>query len=199
MKHLKSICAAFCFLGFISATAMAQVISGGITAGASFNTIKLDNSISNQVSEDKATGVEAGLYLKANFGGIYIRPMALASFIRGQIKTETIEGASRDEKFELTTLEVPVMAGFQLLPVLSFEAGPSWNYLMQYSEKLQGVRVNFDRHALGYRAGVRVHFARLGIFGHYGGIITEQTDDNFRLNRPSRAVIGLTLDLGNPD
>jgi hypothetical protein len=185
----------FSFLG-LSHFACSQVLSGGITAGATFNRVELDQTMGHISSRENMNGFEAGLFVTANFGGLYVRPMAVASFMKGTVKTMALEGTQSEDDFELTTLEVPAMVGLQLLPVISVEAGPTWNYLMHYSDQLNGVALNLNRHSLGYRAGVRLRFSKLGLFGHYGGIISEQSDDQFRLSRPSRIVVGATLDFG---
>ncbi len=181
---------------FFMRPAFAQCVVPGITAGASFNNTDLDLSPELSTDLDKVNGVEAGLYLSFSTGAFYIKPTAVASFLKGTVTTRPTDGAKPVESdFQLSTLETPVIIGLKILPVLSVEAGPSWNYLISYTDKIEGVSIDLDRHSFGYRAGLRANFSRFGIFGHYGGIIDSNDDTDFHLNRPSRIVVGLTFDL----
>ena len=180
---------------FISPS-FSQGIVPGITAGASFNNTDLDLDPELSTDLDKVNGVEAGLYLSFSTGCLYITPTAVASFLRGTVKSQPSDGAKPVEtEFELTTLETPLMIGLKVLPVLSIEAGPSWNYLINYTDKVEGVSIDLQRHSFGYRGGLRANFSRLGLFGHYGGIIESNEETDFHLNRPSRFIVGLTFDL----
>jgi hypothetical protein len=179
---------------FTNFEANSQRVIPGITAGASLNNIDLDvDDFTTDMSD--VNGVEAGLYLSFTAAGWYVRPMAVASFLRGTV-TSRADGIQLDEtKFSLTTLETPLLIGLKLLPGIAIEAGPSWNYLMSYTEKVNNLNLDLTRHSLGYRGGIRVSFARLGAFGHYGGIINSDDNTKYDLDRPSRIVFGVTFDL----
>lgn len=172
-----------------------QNVVPGITAGASLNTMDLNiNEFDTELSD--INGVEAGLYVNFSAGLLYVRPMAVASYLRGTVVSR-VDGVKVDEsKFKLTTLETPVLIGLKLLPGISIEAGPSWNYIIAYTDNVSGTNIDLTRHNLGYRAGLRASFARLGAFGHYGGIVdVDESNNDFELNRPSRIVFGVTFDL----
>ena len=176
----------------ISLPSSAQV-TVGITAGGSFNKSELKLS-SRNATMDKLNGAEAGLFLKIPAGPLYVKPMALASFLRGTISYAP-EVNIKDTRFSLSSLEVPVMGGLDLLPFLSLEAGPSWNYVISHTTSADGTSINFNSHTLGYRAGATLNFGNLGIFGHYGGMLTRNEGSQTQLKRPSRIIIGLTLNL----
>ncbi|HEX5001538.1 MAG TPA: hypothetical protein VFW78_03505 [Bacteroidia bacterium] len=180
----------------LSATTHAQTPVAGITGGASINYVRLEGL--SQVSTDLSSvkGFEGGAYLSFDGPGIYVRPMVLASFLRGNLQSENQEAPNTQTDFEFTTLEVPVICGLNILPAIAIEGGPSWNYLMSYTKNVGAVNVNLNRNALGYRLGVRVKFVRLGIYAHYGGIVDSGNNDNYSLERPSRILIGATWDLG---
>lgn len=183
---------------FFVLPSFSQGIVPGITAGASFNNTDLDLSPDISTDLDKLTGAEAGLYLSFSFGGLYVKPTAVASFLKGTVTTKSNSGDGEkitDTDFELSTLETPLIVGLKILPVLSIEGGPSWNYLINYTDKVDGISIDLNRHTFGYRAGLRANFSRLGIFGHYGGIIDKNDDSEFHLTRPSRIIVGLTFDL----
>ncbi len=122
-----------------------------------------------------------------------------ASLLRGTV-TSRLDGVQLDEqKFQMTTIETPLLVGLKLLPGISLEAGPSWNYLMSYTDQINDVNINLTRHALGYRGGIRAHFARLGAFAHYGGVINSNETTRYELDRPSRFVFGITFDFASGD
>jgi hypothetical protein len=172
-----------------------QHIVPGIIAGASFNSVDLKEIPETTTNLSNINGIEAGLYLSFNAGLWYFKPMALASFLKGTA-TSSVDGIkSVESNFELTTLEIPVIVGFKLLPGISLEAGPSWNYLMSYTEEINGVNLDLNRNSLGYRAGLRATFSRLGVFAHYGGMVDVTNSSNYELNRPSRIIFGASFDL----
>ena len=190
---------------FIALTVTAVIISTlakaqatvGISAGGSFNKTELKLSglpESRFAAMDKLNGAEAGLFLSFPAGPLYVKPMALAGFYKGTI-TYSPEVNIGDTRFSLSSLEVPVLAGLDLMPFLSVEAGPSWNYVISHTSSADGTSINFDRHTLGYRAGARLNFGSLGVFGHYGGMITKNEGSQAQLKRPQRIIIGLTLNL----
>lgn len=150
-----------------------------------------------QLSTDlsNVNGVEAGLFLSFGAKGWYVKPMALASFLKGSVNSSVDGEKAVESDFELSTLEVPLIFGIKLFPVLSVEGGPSWNYLINYTEFVNGVHIDLNRQSIGYRAGLRANFSRIGIFGHYGGIIEELGDADYQLSRPTRIVFGVTFDL----
>lgn len=188
--------ALFAFLATYQSNAQVTI---GITAAGSFNKSELKLSglpESRFATMEKLNGAEAGLFLKFPAGPLYVKPMALASFLKGNI-TYSQEVNLGDTHFSLSSLEVPVLAGLNLLPFLSLEAGPSWNYVISHTSSADGTSINFNRHTLGYRAGAHLNFGNLGVFGHYGGMITRNEGDHTQLKRPERIIIGLTLNL-NP-
>jgi hypothetical protein len=190
---------AMLFGALITGSAYAQTLRPGITAGASINSMKLDGIPDAITDMNNLNGMEAGLYMKISALNWYFRPMAVASFLRGEVHTTYADNVTTVSDFEMSTLEVPVLAGLHLLPGIALEAGPSWNYIMTYTDNVDAVQLSFARNSIGYRAGVRVTFSRFGLFGHYGGIITELDETDFQLERPSRIIFGATLDLGGGD
>ena len=173
----------------------AQHVVPGITAGASLNSMDLKSATGTSSDLSNVNGFEAGLFLSFSTHSFYVRPMAVASFLRGNVNT-TVDGIKTDEsKFNLTTLETPVLVGLKILPGFSIEAGPSWNYIMSYTEEINGVYLDLSRNTLGYRGGIRLTFSRLGAFAHYGGVINTSGDSDYELKRPSRIVFGATFDL----
>lgn len=173
---------------------ISQNVIPGITAGASLNPMNLNmDQIPTELSD--LNGVEAGFFLSFSTKLVYVRPTVVASYLRGTV-TSRIDGVQiAESKFQLTTIETPVFLGLKLLPGISIEAGPSWNYLLNYTETINGVNVDLNRHSFGYRGGLRATFSRLGAFAHYGGIVNQNEKSKIQLDRPSRFIFGVTFDL----
>lgn len=176
--------------------ASAQQVTGGVTAGASFNSVKVENAANHLGKRENVTGAELGLFLHAPLGAFYLMPSVNAGFARGTISTFTDEAVEKNSDFRMNTIEVPVMAGLQLLPFIALEAGPAWSYVASWSDRVDGTTIDINRHALGYRAGIRFNFSSLGIYGHYGGMLTENEGDRYNLSRPQRILIGFSLNFG---
>ena len=198
MKTLFNTSAIFILSMFIMSTSNAQVFNGGIAGGASFNSVELKNNVSYYQKKENLSGAEVGLYITYKAGALYVTPSAYASFLKGTVNASENTSSNSETGFELTTLEVPVMVGLKILPVLSVEAGPSWNYLMSYTDEINSTSVSFDRSSLGYRAGLKLNIMRFGIYAHYGGIINESNGGEYDLSRPSRLLFGVSFDLVNP-
>lgn len=169
----------------------------GVTGGISFKKTNFkvsDLTPGTNLKFSKATGAELGIFTRIPAGFIYVKPMANVSFLRGTVTGGT-DNVNESDDFNMSTIEVPVLVGLQLLPFLSIEGGPTWNYLMDHSDDVNGVNLSFNKHSLGYRAGAVIDLGTLGIFGHYGGILTKNEGRQVELQRPSRIIVGLKLNL----
>ena len=197
MKNLKLI-SMITVLMTSSLLSEAQV-QFGVTGGISFKKTNFkvsDLTPGTNLKFSKATGAELGIFTRIPAGFIYVKPMANVSFLRGTVTGGT-DNVNESDDFNMSTIEVPVLVGLQLLPFLSIEGGPSWNYLMDHSENVNGVNLSFNRHSVGYRAGAVLDLGTLGIFGHYGGILTNNEGRQVELQRPSRIIVGVKLNLSN--
>ena len=195
MKKILSV-AVVSFLISLATQSWAQV-QVGLTAAFSFNKTNFKaselQSESNLVFKS-ATGAELGVFARIPAGFIYAKPMATISFLRGTV-TENADNDNESDDFNLSTLEVPLLVGLQLLPFISIEGGPSWNYLIDHSENTNGVALSFSKNTLGYRAGAVIDLGKVGVFGHYGGILTKNEGSQIDLQRPSRIIVGVKVKL----
>ncbi len=194
MKTTLLLFVAISTLLFFPSVAQSQKVKPGLTAGVSLNNMNLNiKDVPTELGD--VNGFEGGLYATFSALNWYVRPMVVASYLRGNVTT-TVDGVKmKESKFKLTTLETPLFVGLKLLPGFSIEAGPSWNYLMSYTDNVNDINIDLTRHHLGYRAGLRLSFARLGAFGHYGGLLNTSASDDTELKRPDRIIFGITLDL----
>lgn len=197
MKNLKLISMITVLLSW-SLIAQAQV-QFGVTGGVSFNKTNFkvsDLSPGTNLNFSKATGAELGIFTRIPAGFIYVKPTLNISYLRGTV-TGGADNVNESDDFKMSTIEVPVLVGLQLLPFISLEAGPSWNYLLDHSENVNGVNLSFNKHSIGYRAGAVIDLGTVGIFGHYGGILINNEGRQVELQRPSRIIVGIKLNLSN--
>jgi len=174
-----------------------QKLSAGLTGGVAFQNMELKSINEGSADIDNVIGPELGAHLLVELGGLYVRPTALVGFSQGKAISTVSESEKLESTFSISTFETPVIVGLHLLPFLSVEAGPLWSYILNYSDNVNGIEVDLNRNYFGYRAGVQLSFSRLGIYGHYGGIVNNSSGSDFQIERPSRIIVGLNVNLGS--
>jgi hypothetical protein len=181
----------------LSTTIHAQLITGGITAGASNASVKLSDmhrAYANYESGQNILGFEGGIYGRVHWGPFYVKPMALLNYQSGQVNFYTInDGSNHSENFKSGKLEIPVMFGFRILGPLRIEAGPVYNWIFQASN--EGGNINVASSGLGYRAGASVEFWRLNVGLAYQGLTTRSSGST-TYEMPSELIATLAIRLG---
>src|SRR5688572_15184251 len=76
---------------FFTLPGVSQNVTGGLSAAASFNSIELKNTQTNIKGTENLIGVEGGVFLKIPIGGLYLRPMAVASYVKGTVSYANAE------------------------------------------------------------------------------------------------------------
>ena len=102
----------------------------GVKAGLNYNSID-DLTIfgglagfSQRVKSESDLGFHFGVFSQINFTKLYLR----TELIYVQNKSRYNENFTSTSKLKLSTLELPVLAGFKIIKPLSFYAGPSLIY-----------------------------------------------------------------------
>src|ERR1051325_11246293 len=123
------------FLIFIAlVSANAQSLKGGIVLGVTSGDVKIDRSFTNVMSGKNIMGAEAGFFLKAKLGPVFVKPELLYEFRTGTVQTPSdqtysFENPEQSVTFNMHNLEVPVLFGLHLLGPLYAEGGPMYNYV----------------------------------------------------------------------
>lgn len=185
----------------ISGIGVKAQVSGGLAGGVSTGSVEishLDQAFTGVIEGKNIRGWEAGLYLKAKAGPVFVKPMALYNFRKGDV-TYTPSGSetSTTGSFTMHKVAVPLLLGFHLLGPLVVEGGPVFNYLVAVTEDYGTSTVNLGNSALGYRVGVGADFDRLLLSLHYQGTANYKANSNqASFREPYQVTFGLGIRLG---
>ncbi|PTN09344.1 outer membrane protein with beta-barrel domain [Mangrovibacterium marinum] len=117
-----------CLLLIIAQTSMAiSPVNLGLKAG--YTSSKITTSL-EQFNDGSVNKYLAGAFVRVNLGRIYIQPEGYFSSKGGVLKN--VEGFS-EESFDLNTIDVPLLLGYQLVRKSSFNlrvnAGPVFSFI----------------------------------------------------------------------
>ena len=125
-------------------------IKGGLNYGA---TGKLSDDVINaSENPDKNIGFHLGVFGKIG-NQFYVRPELVYSSI----------SADYDTKFKMQKLDLPVLAGLQIIGPLHIFAGPSFQYILNTDLEDFGLRDVENNFTVGLNIGVGVNLGSIGI------------------------------------
>ncbi len=180
--------------------AKAQFIKGGFQGGVVTGPVKIeniDNRFTDVINGDNVYGFEAGVFLKAQVGPLYIKPMALYGFRYGDVTyTPNGESAPQNTNFTMHKVEVPVMLGVKFLGPFFAEAGPAYNYIFGITNQFGNNTVNVTQKALGYRVGVGAELGPVILSVNYGGATYAFSGDRATFREPHKLIFGLGIASG---
>jgi hypothetical protein len=187
----------------LTSTINAQVFSGGIVGGISTGAVKIENignRFTNVISGNDIMGYEVGIYGKLQLGPLYIKAMPLYSFNNGAVSYQTNNNGTmvnNNTDFNFQKFEIPVLLGLRIIRPLSIEAGPVYNYIVQYQNNLETNNINIQRNGIGYRAGVVLQLWRLLLSLSCEGVTYNSSDiSKATFKEPYKIVFGLGIKLG---
>ncbi|MDT0687141.1 outer membrane beta-barrel protein [Autumnicola psychrophila] len=172
-------------------TLMAQEASFGIKGGLNYGATGEYNGpqdaaddLSSNFSEDgeNRRGFHVGLFSKFEILGIFIQPELLYT----RLNTEY-----SDFDYKLDKIDLPVLAGINVLGPLNIKAGPSFQYVL--SNELENTSLQIgdveNEISVGYQLGAGLELGRLGIDVRYEGAFQENntfgemaTENNFTID-----------------
>lgn len=201
MKTIKklSVGIAACFFLITSLARAQEYIGGGIAAGVSTGTVKLENvgRHSSDVTARNITGYELGGFAKFESDLMYIKPMALLGYQTGNVTVDGRQITFRSNKFSL-----PVMFGAHIAGPLSIEAGPVYSYLGDVTRNFEnrGDDWNTKQHGLGYRTGLVADFGPLMLNATFEGLTYDLGNSNRPgLKEPAKIIFGAGYTFGDVD
>lgn len=176
---------------FVSGSAMAQNISGGIKAGANFT--NFTGGDFSGLGKKAMVGFHAGGYLNFGLGPVAIQPELLVS--TAGAKFEDV-----NEEVKLTYVSIPVMVQFKPGGGFYVEAGPQFGFKISEDVKNSTIEDFAKDLDLGVGAGLGYTFGKIGIGGRYivglskvGDFDSGSVDPDFK---NSTIQVGLFLRLG---
>lgn len=168
MKRILVIATA---LTLISFSTYAQLFTLGPKIGISSSKINVADDIDGIVSGDAAVGFHAGLFARVSVLGFYVQPEALFTSTTGNIVLEesVTQNARSVQELTYNKIDVPVMVGVKIGPVLRVFAGPTFSYILSQDIREEGTSViadieqNFNEANVGFQAGLGLDISKLVI------------------------------------
>ncbi|MCC6414091.1 MAG: PorT family protein [Saprospiraceae bacterium] len=203
MKPVLFVLATFC----LAATANAQIsfgLRGGmhqlITKPSDITVGSGDTSFILGL-KDARVGYQFGGYVR--FGrGIYFQPELMFNSSRADysVKEFSVKELVKNETYNY--LDMPLMVGFKLGPLL-FHGGPVGHYYLNSTSELtdvEGYEARFDQFTWGWAAGLGVGAGRVGVDLRYEGNFNNQGDhirffgDEYHFsNNPARLTLNVNF------
>jgi len=193
----------FIFTGSIKA----QIFSCGIVGGVSTSAVRIEkvgNQLTDVLQGNNIYGFETGVYAKVKILRFYIKPMGLYNFSMGDIKNQNESNSTQASSFSMQRLEAPLLFGFRIIGPLSIEAGPVYNYIIQFNNKFNDNNINNGNNiniaqssGIGYRVGLALEIKRLLIYASYSGVtINSKGLNSATFKEPYKMVFGLGIKIG---
>lgn len=178
----------------------------GVKAGVNYNSDSFTNVTNDVFSGAKSkTGYHAGVWLRAKFLGIYLRP----ELVYTQLKNDVVYSANALQKstaYTFNKIDVPVLFGKKILGIANVFIGPSFQYVLSSDFSLGDITdVKIDDFSMGLQFGAGFDLGRLGFDVRWerslSGIETrflDSTITNGAVNfdtRVNQIIIGLSYRL----
>ncbi|WPP49873.1 porin family protein [Catalinimonas niigatensis] len=164
MKRILLITAALTLFAYSS---YAQFFTLGPKVGISSSKIQVKQDVEGIISGDAGVGFHAGLFARVSILGFYVQPEALFTSTRGQIVIDEPGSSTINAVQDLTynKLDVPVMLGFKIGPLLRLNAGPIFSMLLSNDARTDGtvdeIEQNYKDATVGYQVGVGLDISKI--------------------------------------
>lgn len=166
MKRILLITAALTIFAFSSS--YAQLFTFGPKIGISSSKISVEDA-EDIASGDAAVGFHAGAFARISILGFYVQPEALFTSTKGNIVIDDNISSTGESIQELTynKIDVPVMLGFKIGPLLRLNAGPTFSFILdqdirnETGAQLDNVSQNYNNANVGYQVGVGLDISKI--------------------------------------
>ncbi len=149
---------------------------------------------------DRKTGYHFGIFYRADLGPLFLKPELVYTTSKSSYKYE-----NETADFDVTTLNLPVLVGIQVLGPLNIFAGPSLQYYLDNDFAGLSLEDMENEFTVGAQFGAGVQLGSLGIDVRYEQALSENQaevarmiggDDFVRLDsRPNQFIVSLSLNL----
>jgi len=111
-----------------------------------------------KVSSERDFGFHAGMFAQLNFTKLYVRP----EFLFTKTKSTYNHLLSPASEFKLSTLEIPVLVGFNIIKPISVYIGPTFQYIID-NEFSTTFDLDIENDiVLGLNFGIALQLQKLG-------------------------------------
>ncbi|RXK83568.1 porin family protein [Filimonas effusa] len=185
----------------VTTAAGAQKINLGIKAG-----INMSANSGNGMNSSLQQGIDVGAFSEIALGKKWSVNPELYFSHRSTERADNFmtyyvnEGvASSDKDIKLSYISVPVLLSYKLSSVISFQAGPQFNWLVFEDDNLlKNGRDAFTKTDLGVAAGVTLTLEKFRIYGRYTQGFSDVNGIDGRHDWKSRQLqLGAALSLFN--
>jgi hypothetical protein len=130
----------------------------GVTLGVGAGAVEFGNLGGRRANETVSTKdilvLEGGVFLRHVKAPVFIKPALLFKSVNGFLDLPD----DKLQRFNMQTLQVPLLIGFKVFGPWSVEVGPSYSFMLHTTKDLGEEKINPTRHGLGFRAGFGVNY-----------------------------------------
>jgi len=110
------------------------------------------------VNSNSEIGYHLGIFTKINFDKFYLRPELVYTKTKSSYEHQTLQ----ETDFKLTTLDIPILLGYELIKPVSVFAGPYFQYIF-YTDFSDAFDLELEKDiGVGLSFGAAVQIDRLG-------------------------------------
>ncbi|WKN31305.1 porin family protein [Porifericola rhodea] len=168
MKRILFLTTALTLFAFSS---YAQLFTFGPKIGLSSSKVRVMEDVEGIASGDSEVGFHAGLFARVSVLGFYVQPEAMFTSAKGNIVLDesVTNNAESIQELSYNKLDVPVMLGFKIGPLLRVNAGPTFSFILDQDIRSEGaaavedVSQNYNDANVGYQVGVGLDISKIVI------------------------------------
>ncbi len=146
---------------------------------------------------DNKAGFHAGIWLKAKFLGLYIRPEVIYTQLNNTYNSNSINNLSTDFKTE--KLDIPLLIGTKIIGPLHIYGGPSFQYILNSDFSVSEIdNVKTNDFSVGLQLGTGLELGRLGVDVRWEKGLNNDLEATFPGtnisldNRPNQIIFGIS-------
>lgn len=163
---MKQVCLILIAIG-LSISSYGQFATLGPKIGLSHSTLT-ESDAEAVAGGDASAGFHAGLFARFSVLGFYIQPEAMFTSSGGQIVIDNeavAPNVDQVKSMRYNKIDVPVMIGFKIGPLLRLNAGPAFSFLLDSDVRdgnaQQQIEENYSNATVGFQAGVGLDISKL--------------------------------------
>ena len=149
---------------------------------------------------NRKTGYHFGIFYRADLGPLFLKPELLYTTTKSSYNYD-----NETADFDVTTLNLPILVGMNVLGPINVFAGPSLQYYLENDFEGLSLEELENEFTVGAQFGVGVQFGGIGIDVRYEQALSENQaemarsiggEENVRLDsRPNQFILSLSLNL----
>ena len=125
--------------------------------------------LNEKVNSERDFGFHVGMYAQLNFTKLYVRP----ELVFTKTKSTYNNLFSPSSELKISTIEIPMLVGFNIIKPLSVYIGPSFNYILD-NEFSTDFDLNIEKEVvLGLNVGVAMQLQKFGFDLRYSPGLSE--------------------------